>query len=768
MFDFLREYQLNIMLALSSMCALSAVLALAVKIKTQRQFALFMLEVGACVLLMADRYAYMYRGVVGTKGFWIVRVSNFTVYFMSLVLLFFYNMYLKEMFLDEKKGRTALTRFRVVDVLAAVGIVTLIISQFTGLYYTFDETNTYQRGAGFMICYIFPTLIMLIHLTIIAQYYRSLHKNMRLMLLFFTSACLTASIIQIIAYGISLTNMTLVGLILLMLIIDMMDISQQAARSRQAIAANEAKTSFLSNMSHEIRTPINAILGMNEMILRESRNESIVGYAENIQTAGRTLLGLVNDILDFSKIEAGKIEIVPVDYDLSSVINDLTIMAKSRAEAKGLALELDIDGNVPKMLNGDEIRIKQIITNMLTNAVKYTDSGKVTFCLGFEKLPEEENRVLLKFAVKDTGIGIKPEDMPKIFAEFERVENQRNHYVEGTGLGMAITGKLLEMMGSKMQVESVYGEGSCFSFELKQNVMAWEPLGDYRFAYHAFRRKHERYRASFTASNAKILVVDDNELNLEVFKGLVKQLFVQVETATRGADAIQLASLKKYDLIFLDHMMPDMDGIETLRKMREKDAETNGNTPVICLTANAISGAREQYLEAGFNDYLTKPIDPAELEEMMIKYLPENLVKRADSPAEVKKAAPKQAIPFVDPLEPLRNCPDIDLGLGIGHLGSEASYLPILEVFYNSAGDRAAELQHLYEIEDFRTYTSKIHSLKCSIRILGAEKLSKMGQNLENAGLRGDTEFIVEHHQEFLDSFRHLIDQIAPVFKKEA
>ena len=765
MLELLRENQLNIMLVFSSMCGISAVFALVMGIKSQRQFSLLMEELGACLLLISDRLAYIYRGVPGTKAFWMVRISNFLVYFLSIFLLFFFNYYLKEMFFRNREGRPDLIRFRVVDILSVLGVVFLFIAQFTGLYYTFDANNTYTRAPGFIVCYIFPTLTMVIHLSIIVQYYKYLHKSMRLMLLFFTVLPLAASILQIFTYGISLSNMTLVGMVLLLLVIDLVDMSHTAARSRAAIAANEAKSSFLSSMSHEIRTPINAILGMNEMILRESRNESIVGYAENIQTAGRTLLGLVNDILDFSKIEAGKIEIIPVDYDLSSVINDLMIMAKSRAEAKGLELELKIDGNVPKMLHGDEIRIKQIITNLLTNGVKYTDKGKVIFSLGFERIGEE-NRVKLKVAVSDTGIGIREEDLPKLYQEFERIDEQRNRNIEGTGLGMAISLRMLRMMGSDLKVESVYGEGSTFSFELVQDVLSWEPLGDYRFAYHAFRRSHERYRAKFSAPDVRILVVDDNELNLEVFRGLVKQLQVRVDTANRGGEAVQMGRRKKYDLIFLDHMMPDMDGIQTLKEMRSNEDDLNSDTPTICLTANAISGAREQYLEAGFDDYLTKPIDPGALEDMMLKYLPEENVKRNDRPEEAKKPTVRQPIPFVDPLEPLRKCESIDLRLGIAHLGSEESYLPILEVFYNSAEEKAAELQLLYEIEDFRTYTSKMHSMKCSLRMLGAEMLSRKAQNLENAGMRGDVSYITEHQKDFMDDFYAMIAEIAPMFKK--
>ncbi|WP_303758253.1 response regulator, partial [Selenomonas ruminantium] len=384
-------------------------------------------------------------------------------------------------------------------------------------------------------------------------------------------------------------------------------------KAETAAAANEAKSTFLSNMSHEIRTPINAVLGMNEMILRESREPNVIEYAENIHTAGSTLLGLINDILDFSKIEAGKMEIVPVDYDLSSVFNDLVNMIHTRADAKGLELLLDFDQETPKLLYGDEIRIKQVITNILTNAVKYTEKGSVTFSVKFERVPDDPDSVLLCVAVKDTGIGIKPEDMEKLFSKFERIEEKRNRNVEGTGLGMTITLNLLEKMGSSLQVESTYGVGSTFSFKLRQRVVKWEPLGDYKASYQELLKGHKKYREKFTAPEALVLMVDDNPMNLTVFKSLIKQTKVQVDTANDGDEGLLLAKEKKYDIIFLDHMMPGKDGIETLHELKKQESGPNRNTPVICLTANAISGAREQYIEAGFNDYLTKPIDTDKL-----------------------------------------------------------------------------------------------------------------------------------------------------------
>ncbi|MBQ9384699.1 MAG: response regulator [Ruminiclostridium sp.] len=392
--------------------------------------------------------------------------------------------------------------------------------------------------------------------------------------------------------------------------------------SERALAASEAKSSFLSNMSHEIRTPINAVLGMNEMILRECEDSSILMYAENIRTSGNTLLGLINDILDFSKIEAGKMEIVVVDYDISSVINDLVNMIKTRAEDKGLTLVLDMDRKLPKLLRGDEVRIKQIITNILTNAVKYTEKGTVTFGMGFEKLPDDPDGIILDVYVKDTGIGIKKEDMDKLFGEFKRIDEERNRNIEGTGLGMSITKRLLEMMGSSLKAQSIYELGSKFSFRLKQGVVKWEELGDYEAAYKASLGRHERYKETFTAPEAQVLVVDDTPMNLTVFKNLLKKTKVKIDTADGGDDGLRMSYDKKYDIIFLDHMMPKKDGIQTLHELRSRPKDPNLKTPVVCLTANAISGAREQYLAEGFDDYLTKPIDPKRLEEMIIHYLP--------------------------------------------------------------------------------------------------------------------------------------------------
>ena len=397
----------------------------------------------------------------------------------------------------------------------------------------------------------------------------------------------------------------------------------------EAIQANKMQEEFLANMSHEIRTPLNAIIGLNEMVLKESGEESIKTYASDIKGASKTLLGLINDILDFSKIESGKVDLQPVKYWTAFLLTDSYNLIAKRAEERNIELKVEADPAAPEQLFGDETRIRQIITNLLTNAVKYTNEGSITIRLHWRKTSIET--AMIRISVADTGIGIKPEDQEKLFHSFQRVDEKHNRNIEGTGLGLVISKQLVELMGGRIWVKSVYGEGSEFFVEFPQKIVSEKGMG--KFVPHAVDADEVILHSAtnFTAPEARILVVDDVDTNLKVIKNLLKDTEMRIETATGGQECLDMTKNTGFDLIFLDHRMPEMDGVETLHHMRERTDDPNAETPVIMLTANVVAGARENYISEGFTDYLTKPIRQSDLKQMLIDYLPLHKVHKQDT-----------------------------------------------------------------------------------------------------------------------------------------
>ena len=408
----------------------------------------------------------------------------------------------------------------------------------------------------------------------------------------------------------------LIGLLAMAVFKTVRDLIAIEKEKQLAIAASESKAKFLANMSHEIRTPINVVIGMNEMILRENREPVIDEYAHNIKNASRMLLSLINDVLDFSKIEAGKLELVPNEYSMTSLITDVLLGAEVRAKQKQLQIVSRVDESLPAVLYGDDIRIKQVLNNLLSNAVKYTEKGSVTFSA--ERM-DTDDKFSLRFTVQDTGIGIRKEDMDKLFGSFERLELSKNRYIQGTGLGLNIAKQLVATMGGTIDVQSEYGVGTCFTVIIPQQIVDNTPMIKKTTVTPVSEIPEEKKH--FYAPDAKVLAVDDNKMNLKVIQALMKKTAIQLDLASGGEECLQMTREKKYDLILMDHMMPEPDGIQTLHMLREDKSNINCDTKVIVLTANAIEGMREEYLKEGFEDYLSKPVEVDKLESVLARYL---------------------------------------------------------------------------------------------------------------------------------------------------
>ncbi len=518
---------------------------------------------------------------------------------------------------------------------------------------------------------------------------------------------------------------------------------------RRAKAANDAKTNFLANMSHEIRTPINAVLGMNEVILRECEDANILEYARNIEAAGRTLLSLINDILDFSKIESGSMEISEAEYELSSVLNDVYNMVHIKAEQKALEFKFEIDETLPDVLYGDEMRIRQIMVNILNNAIKYTAEGSVTLKVGGRR--DFDDLMTLRVDVIDTGMGIRDEDKERLFEKFKRLDIDKNKTVEGSGLGLAITSSLLELMGGTILVDSEYGKGSTFTAMLPQKIVRDVPIGDFKMRLAESGKERKRYKEKFTAPDAQVLVVDDTPMNHVVIRELLKPTLMNIESARSGAECLEKQHNKKYDIIFLDYRMPQMDGIETLENMKKDTESPNKDTPVIVLTANAISGARENFLREGFDDYLSKPIESDKLEECLVRFLPKDKV--VITSGEENKPAEKTSEADEENPKWLENLEGIDVAEGLKNCGSTDSYLSILKVYYESTGMTEDNITGAYESRNFKDYTSYVHSLKSTSRTIGARELSKLAEKLEKAGNDGDYDTIDERQNELMNMY---------------
>ena len=511
--------------------------------------------------------------------------------------------------------------------------------------------------------------------------------------------------------------------------------------------ANHAKSTFLANMSHEIRTPMNAIIGFSELVLKMNITDEVRSYVNDIKFSSHNLLAIINDILDISKIESGKMELVLDSYFTSQLLNDVSMIISPQVKQKGLHFEAKIDQNIPRVLYGDKVRLRSVLTNILNNAVKYTQEGSITFEASIVK--QTTTHVTLEFKISDTGIAIRPENLENLFESFERFDQKIHYGIEGSGLGLAISNGYINLMGGQINVESTYQVGSTFTVILEQKIIDDKPLEqDYS--------KNTIAQNTTSISNMKlygvsVLVADDNIINLRVAHGILSYYGLVVDTASSGTEALELCRTKKYDFVFMDQMMPEMDGIEAMREVRKLNTHyaKGGPGKIIVLTADAIKGARESLIKQGFDEYLGKPINVAQLERLFHRYMPADRITYEDT----NTPGTSSGLPAIE-----AKLPGIDVDLGISNCGGKfEDYLKILKITFDYGEKQLEELKDAWKNGDYETYIIKIHSIKSTSLNIGARGLSAMARSQEEEGRAGNFAYIDKHMQEFQDDGRKIL-----------
>ncbi|MCR4694649.1 MAG: response regulator [Pseudobutyrivibrio sp.] len=552
------------------------------------------------------------------------KISYIVYYVGQNSMVYFLCSYILEMVERRSGGHRQSKLMWPVKTIWNLSFLAMVLNIFLKFFNDFNHEEGYVHGPLFVVMFMTPVVMAFWSMILfyIGRKYIKMQEGITL-IIFYILVSIGVIVRETILPNYMMDGFFIAtGALALLLALETPDYKKLMATMAKLEAATKAKDEFLASVSHEIRTPINTMLGMNEIILRKTDDEEVKECSNNAITAGTSLLAIINDILDLSKIEANKTEIVNADYDLSSLISDCYSMIVEKAEDKGLALYFECDENMPSVINGDVVRIRQVIINMLTNAVKYTNHGMVTLKVSMEDFLPDSDQFTMVIKVNDTGIGIKAEDIPKVFDKFSRLELEKNRSVEGTGLGMNLSKSLCNAMGGDISVESQYGKGSTFTVVLPQVAVNKRPVGKIAYKTSKDVSKDIRYHL-FEAPSARILAVDDTAMNLLLIKKFLEPSKVIVETASSGKDALNLMCTKEYDIIFMDHLMPEMDGVETYSRFKAIGTDVNEKTPIIMLTANAMAGMKEEYLAMGFNDYLSKPVRGEKLEQMLMKWLPD-------------------------------------------------------------------------------------------------------------------------------------------------
>ena len=651
----------------------------------------------------------------------------FHMLFYSSIIGVFYLVFLYILTLVEKKQNIPCKTLLLCSPLI---LITIMCSQ--PLYYIETSKGNYSYGPAYTVLFISMSFYVMLQLFFLFRFRNTINGRKRELIVIALGLEISVSIYQGIFPYIFVSGFGVTFLCLVFFMITENPDLQLAERleieKQNAERANIAKSVFLANMSHEIRTPINSVLGMNEMILRESNESQIREYAGKIKSSAYHLLGIINDILDLSKIEAGKLELYPTEYAFNTLLYDVYCLMENKATQKNLTLQFHVSEDIPDALFGDNVRIRQVLINLMSNAIKYTEKGSITLSVSCSKTDAE---AVLHFKIQDTGIGIKEEDMKRLFQKFERLEEKRNRNIEGTGIGLALTQQLLTLMDSALIVESEYGVGSVFSFDIIQKIVSASTVGNFnQWLMTKHNPNTDTYQSTFFAPDIKILVVDDNKMNRLVFSSLLKESGAQIYEAANGTECLNYIKNEHFDIIFLDHMMPDMDGIETFSLMQEMTENLCKDTPVIAFTANAMSGSYEIYKQSGFAGMLTKPIIPEQLDKILTEHLSLKTKSHDDIPL-------MKQLPDID---------GMDWNYAMLHLPNKTLVNKLVYNFYIEIDTITQDIEHLTKDiihkDGMKNYQTKVHALKSSCAMIGALPLTGLAKILESAAAQNQIDKI--------------------------